>query len=386
MRFVDDFIDYCRDFTACPEPFLRWAGIMAISAVAGRRHAYLTGDWNVYPNLWVLILGNSSSYKSTGIGSMVRLLREAWPDLLMAQQYSHEALFEELAHYEHGPHKLFYYDEAETFLRMMGTKYNAGMESTMLTLYNGTGVSRKIKGREGKGETHYIKDPYLTWVGASTPFQIASVLNGASTSFLSGFWPRYVIVPYFGPETSLRFPPPANKTKAQALIARLRDISRIGERQYTYAPEAAQLLNRWTDDFERRMDKADPMLGAFYKKMKDEQFHKICILSALERGSSLIEIQDLEFTIPLLWEIEREWPSLLERFTERQEDRDAKRVEDFIRQYGELDRTQLLRGVRGIRAQKMSAILDGLKQDNKIIITADYTPGRPKTTIKLASI
>lgn len=379
MKFVDDFVSYCQDFTACPEIFLRWSAITTLSAVAGRKHAYLTGDWNIYPNLWTLILGNSSSYKSTGVNASKRLLEQAWPGVFASQQYSHEALFEDLAV---EPHRFFVYDEAETFLRMINSKYNLGMEPTMISLYNGQNMNRKIKGKSGHDPVIEIRNPYLSWLGASTQHQIAESLQGNASGFLSGFWPRFIIVPFYGEETSMLFPPPSDKIKAAALIAQLTSLMKVGEREYRYSPDAKRDLLLWTSRFQERLAKCDPMLGAFYKKQKDEHFHKLCILSAFERGSSIIDVSDVEFVIPMLWSIEKEWPSLLERFTEREWDRDINRIENFIKTAGETDREELLRKVRGIKAQKLSSILDGLRQDYKIQMVPQTTSGRTRMTIK----
>jgi hypothetical protein len=379
MKFVDDFVSYCQDFTACPEIFLRWSAITTLSAVAGRKHAYMTGDWNIYPNLWTLILGNSSSYKSTGVNAAKRLLEQAWPAVFASQQYSHEALFEDLSI---EPHRFFVYDEAETFLRMINSKYNLGMEPTMISLYNGQNMNRKIKGKTGHDPVIEIRNPYLCWLGASTQHQIAEAISGNSSGFLSGFWPRFIIVPFYGEEKSMLFPPPSDKIKAASLIAQLTSLMKVGEREYRYSDDAKRELLLWTSRYQDRLAKCDPMLGAFYKKQKDEHFHKLCILSAFERGSAVIDVQDVEFTIPLLWGIEKEWPSLLERFTEKEWDRDANRVEAFLRKAVETDREELLRKVRGIKAQKLTSILYGLEQDFKIKVTPQNTPGRPRSLIK----
>jgi hypothetical protein len=108
MKFADDFLSYCRDFTGSPEPFIRWTALLMLSSVAGQKHILRRGDWDVRPNLWVLLLGNSSSYKSVALSSGRRLLYEACPGILASQEYSHEALIEDIASY---PHKLFIYDE-----------------------------------------------------------------------------------------------------------------------------------------------------------------------------------------------------------------------------------------------------------------------------------
>lgn len=378
MKFIDDFVDYNRDFTGCPDIFLKWSGLLALSAVAGYRHVHRRGNWDVRPNLWVLILGNSSSYKSTGLASMRRLLYEATPGALAAQEYSHEALFEDIAV---NPHRLFLYDEAESYFKMIAQQYNAPMRSAMMSLYNGSPMQRQIKGKEGKGETHTITHSYIAWGGASTPFQIATHLNGSSTDLLSGMFPRFIMVPYFGPERSIEDPPPDDKVKRAALVARLTFLSQVGEREYIYTPEAIRVKSEWLSRFNKRADTAELLLSAFYRKMRDEHIHKVSMLAAFERGSSHMDVCDIESAIDLLWPVEKEWGSLLERLTEKEWDREANRVESFIQKNGSVDRTDILKSVRGIKAQKLSAIIDGLKQDGKITMAPEITPGRTRSKI-----
>lgn len=366
MKFIDDFVNYCQDFTGCPEIFLKWSGLLALSAVAGYGHVHRRGNWDIRPNLWVLLLGNSSSYKSTGLSSMRRLLYDAELGIMASQEYSHEALIEDIAQ---NPHRLFLYDEAESYFKMLAQKYNAPMRSAMMSLYNGVPMQRQIKGKDGKGEIHTIDHSYIAWGGASTPVQIAAQMNGSTTDLLSGMIPRFIVVPYFGGESSIDDPPPDDKLKRRALVERLKFLSLVGDREYTYAEDSLKVKSDWLARFNRRANSAEMLLAAFYRKMRDEHIHKVAMLSAFERESVVMEPVDVENAIEFLWPIEKEWIGLIERLTEREWDREAKRVQEFVRKRAKVDRTEILRDVRGIRAQKLSAILSGLMQDKQIEIT-----------------
>lgn len=381
MKFVDDFISYNRDFTGCPDLFLKWSALLALSAIAGYKHVHRRGNWDVRPNLWILILGNSSSYKSTGLSSARRLLHEVGSDILASQEYSHEALVEDIAS---NPHRLFIYDEAESYFKMLAQKYNAPMRSMMMSLYNNVPISRKIKGRDGKGETFTINHSYIAWGGASTPFQMAAHMNGSTTDLLSGLFPRFIMVPWFGEESTIEDPPPDNKEKRRKLVERLQSLSVVGEREYIYTQDALAAKHDWLSRFNKRAESADSLLSAFYRKMRDEHIHKVAMLSAFERGVHLMDRVDIVNAIEFLWPVEKEWKTLIERLTEREWDRDAGRVEAFIQKNQCVSRRDILLAVRGVRAQKLTAILSGLEQDNKIIIEQKHQTdlsGRP--TVKI---
>lgn len=380
MKFVDDFVDYCRDFTGCPEIFLRWSAMLALSAVAGNKQFMPRGDWGVRPNIYIALIGNSSAYKSAGLNSARRLLRQACEGIHAAQEYSYEAMVEDIAQ---NPHRLFTYSELEGWLKMMNQKYNSMMKKCFMDLWDGEPLERKIKGKDGHGETHIIHNPYICLGGASTPFQIAEQINGNTSDFMSGLFSRILWIPYFGKEKSVIDPPPSDPIKAEALVNRLKELALRGERVYSYSPEAKEAKDSWLERFNKRMEEAEPILSSFYLKMRDAYFHRIAILCAFERDEHIISYEDVCETVDLLWPIEKNWPSLISMMTQKQWDRDIERVEIFIRKHQEVTHSEILRGLRGIQAFKLKDILSGLVMDEKIEALQEKTEGRPSKKYRI---
>ena len=373
MQFIDQFVDYAQEFTGCPKPFLEWSAILCLSVVAGRKHVLRRGDWDVHPNLWIMLLGNSSSYKSTGLSISRRLIREAMPAALLGQEYSSEKLLDDLSE---NSHRLFTYDEAETFFKMLGQKYNPTLKSALMTLWRDDWYERKTK----QGVVT-IKDAYLCWAGASTPVQIAQQINGHDTDLLSGMLPRFTIVPYFGEEHSIPNPPPSSREKKSALVASLKALAVMGEREYTYSPITLRHIEEWQIRFDKRIHETDPMLGAFFRKMRDEHFHKLAMISAFERGSCVIEDVDLGEIIPRLWDIESNLPVVLGRLTETSWGRDHARLRTFIKSRKVLTRTDLLDRFPSINSFVLTEHLKGLEMDQEISQKPEKTEGRPRTVI-----
>lgn len=360
MKFVDDFVAYAREFTGCPTPFLEWSALLCLSTVAGRGHRLRRGNWDVTPNLWVLLLGKSSSYKSTGLATARKLLREACPEKLMGQEYSHEKLLEDLAA---NSHRLFTYDEAETFFSMLNQKYNISMKSALMSLWRDDFYERSTKG----GGVLTIRNAYLCWGGASTPVQLSNLLNGKDSDLLSGLLPRFVVVPYFGPETSLADPPPDDRVKRDALVATLKSLSFETDKEYSYSPASLVLKAQWLQKFQARITGTDSRLAAFYRKMRDEHYHKIAMLSAFERGSTVIEPIDLKAVTGFLWPIEKALPDILEQMTSSQWGRDSERVQGIIKSAGVLSRNSLSDKCR-LYGMHLEKHLLALKLDEKIDI------------------
>jgi hypothetical protein len=369
MKFVDDFVAYAQEFTGCPRPFLEWSAILCLSVVAGRKHVLRRGDWDVHPNLWIMLLGNSSSYKSTGLAIARRLLREAVPEVLLGQEYSSEKLLDDLSV---NSHRLFTYDEAETFFKMLGQKYNPTLKSALMTLWRDDWYVRKTK----QGEV-IIKDAYLCWAGASTPVQIAQQINGHDTDLLSGMLPRFTIVPYFGEEHSISNPPPSDKIKKATLVQRLKELAIQGEREYAYQNGTLEKMEDWQKRFDKRLHEQDPMLGAFFRKMRDEHFHKLAMIAAFERGSVHIESADLLEVIPRLWEIESKLPLALQRLTETKFGRDRDRILGFIKKNGVVTRSEILVKFPGINGHYLTDLITSFVLDDLIKSEITKTGGRP---------
>lgn len=372
MKFIDDFVAYAQEFTGCPKPFLEWSAILCLSVVAGRRHTLRRGDWDIHPNLWIMLLGQSSSYKSTGLSIARRLLRDVIPAAMLGQEYSSEKLLDDIAE---NPHRLFVYDEAETFFKMLTQSYNPTLRSAVMTLWRDDWYVRKTK----KADV-VIKDAYLCWGGASTPVQIASQLNSKDSDLLSGMFPRFLLVPYFGEEFSLQDPPPYDPIKRTALVNYLSKLASVGEREYTYSPEAIRLKSQWLTRFEVRRHEADTFLAAFFKKMKDEHFHKLAMLSAFERGSVTIQPSDLEEVIPRLWQIEDNLPSLLEIMTNDEWSRQVERVGKYVAKMGKCSRSDIMLKLR-LRGFYLEKLLQSLVIDGKIERKREVLTTRPTEII-----
>lgn len=374
MKFVEDFVSYAQEFTGCPKPFLEWSAILCLSVVAGRRHVMRRGDWDVRPNLWVMLLGNSSSYKSTGLAIARRLLREVIPDALLGQEFSTEKLLDDLAA---NSHRLFTYDEAETFFKVISLKYNPTLKSAIMTLWRDDWYVRKTKAAE-----IVIRDAYLCWGGASTSVQIANQINGNDSDLLSGMLPRFCLVPYFGEESSIANPPPSNKEKKSRLVSQLAAYAVCGEREYTYSPEALSIIEKWQTRLTRRISESDPLLGSFYRKMRDEHFHKLAMLFAFSRGVTMIEPADLAHVVERLWQIEQAWPMLMSRLLQTRVGRDREMLLDYLKAQGTVVRGDLLKRFPRINGLELSRMLQSMIEDNLIKTSVDSTRTKPRQVIE----
>lgn len=371
MKFLKDFEEYCYPMTGSPAVFVRWTALLMLSVVAGRKHYIRRADNRRCPNLWILILGLSSSYKSEPLRYASNLLYRVCSDAIGAQIFSFEKFLEDM---DKNPHQVFIYDEASTAFHNFASPYNQGLKAAWLTLYSGTPFKKIIKGATHMGETAFVENAYLCFGGASTPSQINEQLNGSTNDLLSGFFQRFTLVSYFGEERTVVRQPPADDARKQALIDKLQTLWDSPENEYVYSLEADALFQEWHGDIDKRMKLSEERLHSYYKKQRDEQFDRIAILSAFERGSRTIEVHDVENAIELLYPIEKSWPLILTKFTEKEWARDRERIIAFMKLNGDSTRREISRKLH-IEGGHLTAHLTGLKADDII----NYLPKKSKS-------
>jgi len=166
--------------------------------LAGRKiYIHLTSG-KTYPNIWSMILGQSTiSRKSTAINYTREFnhilnneTRKEAPN-----QFSPEGLME---HLSMTPHSHFILDEAAGLLKSMKKKtYLIDLRDLLCTLYDCQGVSRKLRtSRTGVPTSFNVLNPFISMICGTTPGNIErysdyeDMASGYLLRFLY-FYPRY---------------------------------------------------------------------------------------------------------------------------------------------------------------------------------------------------
>lgn len=361
MKFLDDFVDYHKDFTSCPETFVRWSGIYALSCVANWNHVYKIGNWNCRPHLWILLCGDPSTKKSTALFSARSLISKIDTGILneglvAEQHYSHASFIVEMSE---NPHRCFFYDEAETFFKMIDEKYNGSFRSDLMQLHGDKVIGKKVRGVEGKGEIFRTEKvpgvngyvgpyvgPYVCWGAATTPAQINRHLRGLTDEVDSGFFPRMLLVPQTETTQVIPRPPPHDSVKFDALRRTLQHLFNSPSRDYAYSKSAGAIYDAWHLRMRAKMAIADPILQPFYMKMIEIHCHQVALLSAFARESSTIDDEDVSFAMTMLLKVEKGWPQLISKFTASKSQKEEDRILNYVRDHSPCTPTQIIRALR----------------------------------------
>ena len=98
MGYLNDYI-YYGSGTECPEIYLQWSGLSLLGAVLGRKIWTMHGGYfRVHPKLYVCLVGDAGSGKSTAKNQAKRFLRAVDPDYLVSASFqSHQDIIDKMA-------------------------------------------------------------------------------------------------------------------------------------------------------------------------------------------------------------------------------------------------------------------------------------------------
>ena len=367
-RFTEAYLEYAKEFTDCPDVFLMWGALLAISASLSRKVYVEIGAWNQSPNLWIVLIGKSSSHKSTAISRVEDLIESIDIDRLAPSEFSHEAIIDALSK---NATRLFIFDEAKGFFDSMKKKYNEGLNALLTTLYRKPNYSRTTM----KYGTVNIQNAYLAMGMATTPEWLRSSLQNAEESAMSGFLSRFLMIPCTANgDKPYPKPPPHDLMKFGALKNMLRGFQRI-EQPFSYTPEADKCFDNWFCEITERENKSSPILGGFFEHFKNEAIHKLAVILAIDRGEREITRAAFEEAAACLRYVEKMLPTLVEDLTSDKLDQERKKIRDYIRSQG-LCRREDLASIVHVHGEKLTLHLRGMVADDLVKMWQEPTKTR----------
>ena len=372
-RFTDAYLDYAHEFTDCPDPFLLWGALLAISASLSRSVYVEAGSWNISPHIWVVLIGKSSSHKSTAITIVEDLIELVDSTRTAPHEFTSEAIIQSLSK---SSNRLFIFDEAKSFFDMLGKKYNESLKSLFTILYRKPNYSRTTM----KHGTLHISDAYLPMGLATTPDWLRQSLQDAEQSAMSGFLARFLMVPYTGNGNDpMALPPPHSASKFEGLVERLKQFTCI-EQVFHYTPEARARMATWYTEVTERENDSLPVLGPFFEHLKNEAIHKLGVLFAVDRGEIEIGLKAYEEAAMCLRYIEDMLPGLLQDITSSKWDQERKKLVEVLRKKMVVDRSEVSR-LTHLWGDHLTAHFRGLQQDKLIKLEDLHSATKPKQII-----
>lgn len=265
----------------------QYAALVALSSIISRRVWIPQGYFNVYPNLYVVLVGPAGNRKTTAMSVCKKLLRELEDIPFSAECQTKESVVQELNGYtrtfqlspdsppvEYHPMTICV-TELSQFLGV-----NSGhMVDFLTTIYDQDFYDLKTK---NKGH-EIIVGPYVTLLACTTPSWITQYLK---QDVISGGFSRRAIFVYETEKSQRIAFPQITREMADAwdrVVAYSRILLNVSG-EFKWEIEAS----RWYEDWYQNLVFPDSEVLATFYESKHIQLLKIAMLIALSESTDLV--------------------------------------------------------------------------------------------------
>lgn len=187
--FVTQYKEWGLSATDAPEQYHELACFTALSSLISSGVALHTSFGPLAPNIWGLVLGESTlTRKTTAMRMAMDIVADLDPEVILASDGSAEGLMQALSE---RPRRVsvFYRDEVTGFFDALNKKdYLANLPEMLTQLYD----VPKVLARVLRKERIVINEPYFVFFGGGIRDKVYSLIS--EDYVLSGFLPRFLVV------------------------------------------------------------------------------------------------------------------------------------------------------------------------------------------------
>ena len=295
--FLGEYIKYASQCTDAPVQYHIATALSILSIVVNRKVFINRGHKGLYPVLWVIVLGDSGTYRKTtsqniGTDLLVDIKDDGDTDggLKGSNEFTKESLIEQLSE---SPRKILCFSEIASLLTQAEASYNKGLKPILIDLFDAPAqYVRKLKEK-----TFTIEEPFLNILGASTTEWF--IENIKEEELRSGFLARFIYICAMRKGKSMPFPPPADLKIRKTLIKILTRLNKKHS-EIVLNAEAKKLYETWYVKHEAKLDKESlkGLLAPFYVRLADYLL-KISMLFAVNEETLIINEAHMKQAISL---------------------------------------------------------------------------------------
>jgi len=314
-NWIESWLAY-SEILSSPAIFRKWAAISTIGAALERKVWARTKGANLYPNLYVVLVGPPGIGKSAVLSQSERLLRSI-PDLFVAPSSVTSASLVDSIHEAHrkiirpndNPNLLdFHYltviaSEFGVFLPI----YDMQFMNTLTKLYDGEPYEER---RRTNKVNIKMAEPQISMLGGTTPSYLNSFLPEGAWD--QGFTSRTIFV-YHGQEVYTDiFADEADHDRLESMYVNLAHDLRIISRTFgkvDWAPETMAAIRAWDRSGRNPVPGHGKLLH--YNSRRLAHTLKLSMISSVaESGALRIEIRHWQQALDWLLEAEHLMPDI----------------------------------------------------------------------------
>lgn len=269
--FLKDYVTFAEPLTEAPIQYHIATALAMVSTVLGRNVYLSEGATDYYPNLYILVIGESGiTRKSTAIGLLYKFLPKLNPDYILGATMSPEALLEAFKRsYCH----IILYDELKYLIVNEEKSYGKGLIALFTSLWANPPTYR-VDTKNIKIDERIIENPTLNILAASTP----DWLQVKEADILGGSMGRFLPICSSNTTKRLAIRPEMDEVVLNTLFNKLKIIQGLNGK-YIWQDEAQEtfkgLYNEIYDDFQKEPNKA--LIQPYWARI-DTHIRKLAII------------------------------------------------------------------------------------------------------------
>lgn len=310
--FFDHFLN-CTRGTEVPSFFYRWAAIGALGAWLGRDVHVKFGTHEVYPNLYVLLLGEPGTKKSTAIKAAKKFLTDAGYNKFSAEKTSKEKFLMDLGGLDDTATSDSDFLDTNLFedgeireVFIAADEFNDFFGNNILDFVSLLGVLWDYRGvyknKIKNGQSVEISEPTVSILGGTTATTFSHTFPQEIIG--QGFFSRVIAVHAKPTGKRITWPYEPTAEEIKGLVDYLRKIKTRCAGRLTFTEEAYNLVDRIYQTWQEVED----VRFASYSNRRHPQLLKLIAIHTAARCSSVVEARDVIYANTVLHHTEQYMP------------------------------------------------------------------------------
>jgi hypothetical protein len=302
--------------TEVPTFFRRWSILTAVGAWIGRNAYFCHGDFKVYPNMYVMLLGAPGTRKSTAIKRAKKVLAHAGYTTFAAEKTTKEKFLLDLSGIEGEEDVDGFLDlnleEGATECFIVADEFNDFFGNNIIDFVSLLGVlwdyEGTYKSKVKNGVSVEIPDPTISILGGNTQSTFANTFPPEVIG--QGFFSRMVAVYSEPTSKKIAFPKAPDEDKVDELAEHLQAMRTCCVGELAITEDAVQLLEKiylsWKPIEDERF--------AHYGNRRLGHLLKLIVIITVARLSQTIEKEDVTYANTILMHTEHFMPKAFGEF------------------------------------------------------------------------
>lgn len=348
-RLLGDWLESYLEYTYNSEPatnFRLWTGISVIAAALKRKCCLPWGYFNLYPNLYIVLVGPSGSRKGTAMGPGQAMLRRLGVKVA-SEAITREALIRELKNSSDTQansdgSRLAMHSSLTIFSKEMTVFLGYNNQQLMADLCDWFDCDERWTYRTKNMGTDEIIGVWVNLIGATTPDLLQTTLPRDAIG--GGLTARMIMIyePRKGKTVVFPIPSEEDKLIGEKLVADLEQISMLSG-EFKVTEEFLEEWARWYLQQEASPPFDDQRFGGYIERRATHTLKLSMIVSASESDDLRITKAHLHRAIRLLEGAEQKMLRAFSGVGKARLSDITTRVMQYLGGVGEVDLETLLR-------------------------------------------